>query len=100
MIKHIVMWKLPEEKDGLKKEEIALKIKASLETLPARIDEIVNLQVGVNFNESDMAYDVCLVTDFKTKEDLNAYQNNEEHLKVAGYIRAVNIGRCVADYEY
>ena len=50
MIKHIVMWKLPEEKDGLKKSEIAMKIKKSLETLPALIDEIVNLQVGVNFN--------------------------------------------------
>ena len=25
---------------------------------------------------------------------------NEEHLKVATYIRAVNTGRCVADYEY
>jgi len=100
MIKHIVMWKLPEEKDGLKKSEIAMKIKKSLETLPALIDEIVNLQVGVNFNESDMAYDVCLVTDFKTKEDLDAYQKNEEHLKVATYIRSVNEGRCVADYEY
>lgn len=100
MIKHIVMWKLPEEKDGLTKFEIAKKIKASLETLPALIDEIVSLQVGINFNSSEMAYDVCLVTDFKTKEDLDAYQKNEEHLKVATYIRAVNTGRCVADYEY
>lgn len=100
MIKHIVMWKLPEEKDGLKKEEIAMKIKTSLETLPAKIDEIVTLQVGIDFNGSEKAYDVCLVTDFKTKEDLDAYQKNEHHLAVATYIRAVNVGRVVVDYEY
>ena len=100
MIKHIVMWKLPEEKDGLKKAEIAQKIKASLETLPALIEEIVNLQVGIDFNCSAMAYDICLVTDFKTKEDLNAYQKNEHHLAVASYIRATNEGRAVVDYEY
>ncbi len=100
MIKHIVMWKLPEENDGLKKEQIAQKIKASLETLPALIKEIVSLQVGIDFNGSTMAYDICLVTDFKTKEDLDVYQKNEHHLAVASYIRSVNEGRAVVDYEY
>lgn len=102
MIKHIVMWKLPEEKDGLTKAGIALKIKALLELLwdKKKVPELRSLQVGVNFNGSDMAYDVCLVTDFDTKEDLDAYQNNPHHLEVAQYIRAVNIGRAVVDYEY
>ena len=100
MIKHIVMWKLPEEKDGLNKEQIAQKIKASLEALPAKISEIVSLQVGINFNTGALAYDVCLVTDFKTTADLDAYQKNEYHLQAASYIRAVNEGRVVVDYEY
>ncbi len=102
MIKHIVMWKLPEEKDGLTKIEIALKIKTLLEMLKEKdlVPELRSLQVGINFNDSNMAYDVCLVTDFETKADLDAYQNNKHHLEVATYIRSVNIGRAVADYEY
>ncbi len=100
MIKHIVMWKLPQKKDGLCKEEISLKIKNSLEELTNKISEIVSLQVGINFNSAPMAYDVCLVTDFKTKQDLDAYQNNPYHLEAAAYIRDVNEGRVVVDYEY
>ncbi|MBU5449315.1 Dabb family protein [Acetivibrio sp. MSJd-27] len=99
MIKHIVMWKLKENAEGKTKEENAEIIKNGLEGLKEKLDFLRAVEVGINFNASEMAYDVVLYTEFDSKEDLNRYQNHEEHLKVAGYVRKVNAARVVVDYE-
>lgn len=94
MIKHIVAWKLEENK--IKNAE---KIKQELEALKSKIEEIVEIEVGINFNETEAAYDVVLYSVFKTKEDLNAYQIHPKHQEVAKFVRSVAISRIVADYE-
>ncbi len=99
MIKHIVMWKLKETAEGKTKEENAKIIKEGLEGLKEKIDFLQAVEVGINFNGSEMAYDVALYTEFDSKEDLDRYQNHEEHLKVAAYVRKVNAARVVVDYE-
>ena len=99
MIKHIVMWKLKETAEGKTKEENAVIIKNGLEGLKEKLDFLQAVEVGINFNTSEMAYDVVLYTEFDSKEDLNRYQNHEEHLKVASYVRKVNASRVVVDYE-
>ena len=99
MVKHIVMWKLKETAEGKTREENAAIIKAGLEGLKDKIDFLREVEVGVNFNNSEMAYDVVLYTIFDSKEDLDRYQNHEEHLKVATYVRKVNEARVVVDYK-
>ena len=55
MVKHIVMWKLKEEAEGKTKKENAEIIKSSLESLKNKISEIVEIEVGINWNDSDAA---------------------------------------------
>lgn len=95
MIKHIVMWKLKEET----KEENARKIKEDLEGLNNIIKEALSIEVGIDINKSEQAYDVVLYSTFNSLEDLDSYQKNNDHLKVASFIKKVASSRVVVDYE-
>ena len=98
MVKHIVMWRMAESED---KEQRAKGIKENLEALKGKIDVLVNIEVGLNFNDTDAASDVVLVSEFETKEDLNTYQNHPEHKAVgATYVRPYVAERRVCDYEF
>jgi len=99
MVKHIVLWKLKDAAEGRSAHENALLLKQNLESLTGKIKEIVSLQVGLNFNPSEAAYDVALYTEFNTKEDLLAYRNHPEHVKVAELIGKVRDKVVVVDYE-
>ena len=99
MIKHIVMWRLKEEYNGESKSEIINNVKNILEDLTSKIQEIIELEVGVNFNPSEAAYDVVLYSSFNSREDLDIYQKHPDHLKVAEYISQVRTERTVVDYE-
>lgn len=99
MVKHIVMWKLKDSHNGESKSEIIDHVKKILEELTTKIREIVELEVGVNFNPSEAAYDVVLYSVFNSREDLEIYQKHPDHLNVAGYISDVRTERTVVDYE-
>ena len=98
MIKHIVMWKLKEEAEGHSKEENAKLIKNMLEGIKDKIKEIVKIEVGIDFNKSEQAYDIVLYSEFNCKEDLDSYQINPKHVEVASYVKKVTNSRIVADY--
>ena len=95
MVKHIVMWKL---KDEYKNR--ALELENGLEGLKNKVEVIKSIQVGINFNPSDNAFDLVLNSEFATKEDLDSYQKNPEHLKVATKVRESVCSRHVVDYEF
>ena len=100
MIKHIVMWKLKEHAEGLSKLENAQKLKAWLESLPKKITEIKFAEAGINFDESDAAYDVVLYAEFESKEALKDYQGHSEHQRlVKEFLNKVRIEKKVVDYE-
>lgn len=94
MLKHIVMWKLP-EKD---KEQNMKTMKEMLEALPPKIEVIKSLAVGINENGGE--YDVVLITDFENKHDLESYDGHPEHQKVRKFIRSVVESRIAVDYNY
>jgi hypothetical protein len=98
MIKHIVMFKLKESADGLEKAENIKRIKSKLEALPEKIEEIKFFEVGVNFSDAGVAYDLVLSSEFESKEALYSYQKHPEHVKVADYVHRVCENRIVADY--
>lgn len=100
MIKHIVMWKLKDFAEENSKDINAKKIKEGLESLKGKIEGLQDIEVGININKGDQAYDVVLYSEFKTEDDLGVYQNHPEHLKIAaGFIRKVYKKRVVVDYQ-
>ena len=94
MIKHIVCWRFAPEN----KQENIEEAKRRLLTLPALVKEIRFFDVGINFNDSEFAYDMVLVSEFDDKEALEHYQNNPEHKEVSAFIRSVITQRAVVDY--
>jgi len=98
MIKHIVMFKLKEMAEGRDKVANIKMLKAKLEALPAQIGEIKFFEVGINFLEAGVAYDLVLVSEFESKEALYRYQKQPEHLLVAKFVGEVCESRIVVDY--
>ncbi len=99
MIKHVVLWKLADSAEGASKNQNSLKIKEMIEALRKSIPQIVKVEVGINVNKSDAAWDVALYSEFKSQQDLDIYQEHPEHKKVAAFIGKVRTDRAVADYE-
>lgn len=94
MVVHIVMFKFKEQNRVLNIAEVQRK----LENLEQSIDELRSIEVGVNFNESERAFDLSLYSTFETEEDLKAYAVHPEHLKVVELIKKVTIESKVVDY--
>ena len=94
MIVHIVMFDFKEED----KYENILKVKEMLEALPSKIDELLEMEIGVDFSRSERACDMSLYSTFKTQEDLKVYATHPAHLEVLAIIREVVEKTRVVDY--
>lgn len=94
------MWKLVDSYEGKSKSEIAETIRDNIEALKDVIPQLKEVEVGINFNSTDAAFDICLYSVFDSREDLEIYQNHPQHLKIAEYIAKVRTQRVVCDYEF
>ena len=92
MVKHIVMWKLGDKAD-------AAEIKERLEALAGKIPGLLNIEVGIDFLESEQSADVVLYSELESREALDAYQNHAEHMAVVPLVRAAAVSRTVVDYD-
>ena len=96
-IRHVVSWKLATSDDAERAEQTA-RITAGLESLPAVIPELRSLQVGVNVIPGDY-FEVVLISDFDSVDDVRTYQEHPAHLDVAAFIRSVVAARSSVDFE-
>ena len=94
MIKHIVFFKLSE--DGLKQKDLIVE---KLNSLKDDIDFMRALEVGINFDNSDRAFDLSLTVVVDSKDALNNYAVNEKHVKVVEFIKSLDTQTKVVDYE-
>lgn len=100
MIKHIVMWKIVDQFEGMTKEQICQKIKCSLESLSGIISQIKFIRVGIDNSCTDMSMDIVLISDFNNKNDLEIYAKHPMHVRAGEYIKQVATLRKVVDFEY
>ena len=100
MIRHIVMFKFKEEAEGRTKAENLAITKSMLDALPGKIDLIRASSVTINSpSASPDNYDLCLVSDFDSFEDLNAYIVHPDHKAVGAFMRPVRLDRACVDFE-
>ncbi|MCB2220509.1 MAG: Dabb family protein [Bacteroidetes bacterium] len=99
MVKHIVMLKLKDYENKTQKLENALALKKAIEDLKIYIDEIKSMEVGLNFNEKQNAYDLVLTSVFESEDDLEIYRMHPEHKKVLVFLKSVTEDVVVVDYE-
>ena len=76
MIVHIVFFKLKNYPMGIK------ELKENITALKDKIKEIRDFQIGEDFSREDRSYDLALYSVFDTKEDLESYALNKDHLEV------------------
>jgi len=99
MIKHIVLWKLKEEANGLSKEQNAAEIKSKLESLHGKIEGLLKIEVGFDFLHSPESADIVLYSEFENREALDFYQQHPLHKAVMPFIAEARSERRVVDYE-
>ena len=95
MVKHIVFFKLKEKDTEVEKE-----LYKKLLSLKNHIELLKEIEVGINFKESERAYDLALITVFENTEDLAAYATHPYHLEVLKYIKTVVSDTKVVDFKY
>lgn len=97
MIKHIVFFRFP----GLEeKEEFLHEFKNRIEDLEQKISEIQHIEAGLNFSDRETAYDIALVSEFKSREDLDVYRTHPDHLALIDFLNQYKREIAVVDYEY
>ncbi|NCA67937.1 MAG: Dabb family protein [Clostridia bacterium] len=95
MIKHIVLFKLKNPDEA----NIAAA-KEKLMSMQNRVEEIMDIEVGVDFLHSERSYDIALIVLLKDRDALNAYQTNPYHCgEVRVYMRSVAASSVTADYD-
>lgn len=92
MIKHVVMWCYKDKNDINVAKEL-------LEQMRNKIPAVLNMEVGVNFNDTPAAYDLVLCTTHRDKESLENYQKMPLHMEIKAKLGTLESVRSVVDYE-
>ena len=92
MVRHIVLFKI--------KDEFKADIPDMVEkfyAMKGKIEGLVSLEAGADFLHR--SYDVALITEFTSREALDAYQTHPVHLPVKKRMGEVRISSVACDYE-
>ncbi len=93
MFRHVVCFRLrPEEKDK------ATEAKQRLESLTV-IDEVRNIEVGLDSLKSPRSYDIILIVDFDNMDDYKVYDAHELHQPVRKFMHSIVESSVAVDYE-
>lgn len=97
MVKHIVTFKLT----GTQEErlEVATKFKEALLALPAQIDVLKSMEVGINQNPAEQ-WDVVLTAVVPTMADVDVYAKHPAHVAAASLLAGHKDQRSCVDYEF
>ncbi len=96
MIKHIVCFKL---KDNSKEE--CEKAKEILLSMEGKVPQIRHIEVGIDFLHSPRSYDIILQVELDSKDELDAYQNDDYHCSVVKkHMHSVQEASVAIDYKF
>lgn len=99
MVKHIVFWNVADEHEGMDKPTLIAEIKRRIEAMRDEIPQIAEIEVGIDFNRSQVAYDIALYSSFASRAALDEYQRHPAHEAVKAFVGSATIARAVVDYE-
>lgn len=95
MVKHIVMFKL--SGSDVLRRKIAEDFKAALLGLPAQIECLESMEVGINENQSE-DWDVVLTATVPTMQDVAVYAKHPAHVAAAAILGPYKEMRACVDY--
>jgi hypothetical protein len=80
------------------KEANLAQVKTMLEALPAKIDELKSMEVGIDISRSARSFDLVLISMFEDQAGLNEYAVHPAHLEVVSVIKEVTTLSKVVDF--
>lgn len=95
MVKHIVTFKLTGT--TAERREVAVKFRDALLALPAQIDVLESIEVGINENPNE-DWDVVLTAVVPTMVDVDVYAKHPAHVAAAGLLAGHREARACVDY--
>ncbi len=99
MINHVVLFKL-KDYPADEKAKVLTELQHLLEGLKDKITEVKHIEVGLNYELDAKSHDICLLSHFETKEDLDKYRVHPEHLKVVQRVGETTVSRAAVDYNF
>ena len=93
------MIKFYDEADGRSKAENVQLVATMLRALPAQIKTIKSFEVGINEYDSPRAYDLSILADYNSWEDLKFYNTHPAHVAVVEFLNKVREVTHSCDYE-
>ena len=96
MVKHSVSFKFKGEPEI--RLDYARKFKDALMALPAQIDCLESMEVGINENPAE-SWDLVLTAVVPTMADVEKYAKHPAHVAAASIIAPVKDSRACVDYE-
>lgn len=93
MVKHVVIYKLKDSNDSIKLKETFLSMKG-------KIDELLEINVGIDMLKITRSYDVCLECVFNSLDDMAKYKSNAVHLKIKDFVHSVVLESHSVDYNF
>ncbi len=97
MVKHIVTFKLKGSDE--ERMQTAKDFKDALMALPAQIDVLKSMEVGINSNPAE-SWDLVLTAVVPTMADVDVYARHPAHVAAAAIISNVKDSRACVDYEF
>ncbi len=92
-IKHVVFFRFPNKSDALLAEA-----KKRLLAMQGKIVGLNSVEVGIDFNGSERAWDLVLTTSYASKKDLQNYATDPIHIEVVAWIKKQKAITAVVDY--
>ncbi len=96
MVKHIVTFKFSGSAD--ERREAALKFKKALMALPAQIDCLESMEIGINENPAE-SWDLTLIAIVPTMEDIETYDKYPAHVAAAALVKPQIELRACVDFQ-
>ena len=97
MVKHIVTFKLKGSDE--ERMQAAKDFKDALMALPAQIDVLKSMEVGIKSNPAE-SWDLVLTAVVPTMADVDVYARHPAHVAAAAIISNVKDSRACVDYEF
>lgn len=95
MVKHIVTFKF--NGTDAERKEVAKKFAEALLALPAQIEELKGMEVGINENPAE-SWDLVLTATADTLEDVAKYSAHPAHVAAVQIIAPYKDSRACVDY--
>jgi UV DNA damage repair endonuclease len=100
MVKHIVLFKLSSSLLPENKHAKLKKMEEIFSPLGKELPYIIEYRTGYNFSNAAHAWDFAIDSVFRSKEDLQRYQESAEHQEAIKKGMEIKKTKAVIDYEF